>query len=508
MTRGARSALGLGRGAPGTSGGPTPSARELAGHASWNYSALVAQLAGSLALVALAFHRLPASDVGVFSLAAVTVGLLQILDPAAGYVMSRVVAGGEVGGAEPGVLASVQAGLRTLACALAGVAVLVLGAYLAVGSPGLGPARVVMVAGVVLAAAVQLGSASLPAVALGLGDFRGLFLASSVTAVMTLAAAWLLLPPTGVAALGIALLIGQVAGRACLLVRLHAGVGPVPRPARGPLGLAAVRELWRHTGAVYLSSLASALLAVSDLWTVGALRGVDATAAYRAGSMIPTQASALFYRVYDVLYPRLPQMADPARQERTIALATRVFSAAAGGLFTALFLARGPLTHLLVGRTDALTEQVFALFCAIWLVNVPVHGVALLLISRGHNAVMTPVVLVEAGVNIVISIGLVAVLGPIGAAVGTLATLAVSNLVVLPLIVTRLVPRAVRMTWSGAGCCVLGVAVGAVLQTPAALGLRGPTGLVVLACAGVLSALAAAWLAAGNQGRQVLRAHV
>jgi O-antigen/teichoic acid export membrane protein len=486
----------------------SPSARALARHASWNYGALVLQLGSSLAIYALAFRHLPGTDVGAFALTAATVGLVQILDPAAGYVMSRVVAERDVGRtADEQVLPDVRAGLNTVAYGLAGVTGLGVVLALVLGIPALGPPRLMMVAGVALAACVQLASAALPATALGLGDYRGLCEASALTAAVTLTLAWLLLPPTGVAALGIALVAGQVSGRGLLFVRLRHDSRSMPASAR-PLGLAAVGELWRHSCAIYLSSLAAQLLAVSDLWTVGALRGVGSTAAYRGGSMIPTQASSLFYRVYDVLYPRLPRMREAASQERAIALASRVFCAGAGCMFTALFLERGPFTHLLVGSTDPLTEHVFALFCAIWLVNVPVHGLALLLISRGKARVMTPVVLVEAAANIAVSIVLVVLVGPIGAAIGTLATMAVSNLIVMPWIIGRLISGAFRMTWLGAGCCLLGVGVGATLQTPAALGLHGLLGSATVAGAGLVSVVAAVWVAAGRHGRQVLRAHV
>ena len=488
------------------SSGATPSARSLARHAAWNYGALALQLGSSLALVALAFRRLPDAQVGQFALAAVTVGLVQILDPAAGYVMSTVVAERDAGRpAQDQVLHDVQAGLRTVAVGLATVTAL--GVLLAGGLTATfdGPA-VVMVAGVALAGCVALASASLPATAVGLGDYRGLCGASAITAGATLAVAWLLLTPTGLAALGLALLAGQVGGRAWLLWRLRHEPSRIPAPT-GLAGLAAVRALWRSCGSIYLSALAAQLLSFSDLWTVGALRGAGPAAAYRAGSMIPTQAASLFYRVYDVLYPRLPRMRAAASQERAIALASRVFCASAGCMFTALFLERDPLTRALVGRPDVLTQQVFAVFCLIWLVNVPVHGLSLLLISRGRNRVLTPVVLVEAGTNIVVSIGLVVLLGPIGAAVGTLATMAISNLVVMPWIIRDLVPGALRTTGLGAACCLLGVGVGAALQTPAAVTVHGLPGAAAVGAAALLSIAAAVWVAAGRAGRQILRAH-
>lgn len=485
-----------------------PSARVLAHHAAWNYCALVLQLGGSFALVALAFRHLSASEVGVFALASVTIGLVQILDPAAGFVMSRVVAQRDTGRTDDDrVVGDLRTGLRAVACALAGITAF--GVVLAwlLRMPGLEGGRLVMIAGVALATCLQLATASLPAIAVGIGDYRALCGSSAVTAGVTLALAWLLLPNIGIAALGVALLAGQVLGRGFLYILLGAQARSIRAPDPSP-PKAAIAMLWSRSGSIYLSTLAAQLLSVSDLWTVGALRGVESTAAYRGGSLIPTQASALFYRVYDVLYPRLARIVEHQRQERVIALATRTFCAAAGCMFTALFLERAPLTHLLVGSTDALTVRVFALFCAIWLVNVPAHGIALLLISRGQNRVMTPIVMAEAAANIVASIALVVLIGPIGAAVGTLATMAVSNLVVMPWAVRKVAPGAMRATWAGAACCVLGIATGALLQTPAAALLHGAVGVLAVAVAAVVSAVPAVWIAAGPGGRRMLRAHV
>jgi O-antigen/teichoic acid export membrane protein len=484
-----------------------PSIRVLARHAAWNYAALVVQLGGSFALIALAFRQLSAHDVGAFALASVTVGLVQILDPAAGYVMSRMVAEHDGGGSDEGeALARIRAGLITVAVGLVAAITLALVLLRILGGPGLERATVTMIACVVLAACVQLVTASTAATALGLGDFRRLFEASALTSGVALALAWTLLPPLSVGALGVAVLGGQIAGRGWLLLRGRRGRRTVSLPP-SPLGPAAARELWRHSGAVYLSSLAAQVLVVSDLWTVGAINGTATSAAYRAGSLVPTQASALFYRIYDVLYPRLPRLRDAHEQQRIVTLATRVFCAGAGALFTALFLERGPLTRLIIGAESPLAERVFGVFCAIWLVNVPVHGLALLLIARGHGRAMTPVVLIEAVVNVALSAGLVLAFGPLGAAVGTLATMTISNLIVLPHVVEKLVPGARRLAWTGVGCCVLGVAIGALLQAPLTLALQGVAGSAVLCLTGAASMLAGGWLAAGRDGRQVLRTH-
>src|SRR4051812_33659349 len=99
-----------------------PRARALASQALWNSSSLVVQIGSIFALTALAFRQLPSSEVGTFALVSVTVGLVQTLDPAAAFVMARVVA--ERAGGRPfddRVIPQLRAGLRTVALGLAGL---------------------------------------------------------------------------------------------------------------------------------------------------------------------------------------------------------------------------------------------------------------------------------------------------------------------------------------------------------------------------------------------------
>jgi O-antigen/teichoic acid export membrane protein len=490
--------------------GQAAQVRGLAGQALWNNAALAIQLGGSFALIGLAFRRLTPAEVGAFSLVAVTAGLVQILDPAAGYVISRVVALDQAGRPDPAnreLVAELRAGLVTVAGMLAGLCLITLGTPLVIGRPIAHSSLLLMTCLIVLGVCIQLATADWPATAVARGEYRRICASSTVTSVVTFFSAWLLIGSMGVAALGLALLAGQVLGRATFrLRRLDAQAKTVGR--RLVLGRRSVASLWRHAGSIYTAAVAAQLLAVSDLWTVGLLNGPGASAAYRAGSLPPSQASALFYRLYDVLYPRLPRLSRPEQQEQAVQLATRVFCAAAGCLFTFLWILREPLVRLLIGQPDALSETVFTVFCAIWLVNVPIHGLALLLLSRGQQKILTPVAIVEAAVNILVSVVLVVWLGPIGAAIGTLATMAVSNVIVMPWLVERVVRGARRMVGLGFAWCLAAVALSLVLQAPGAIVLDGVPGALAAFAAGTIGLGTAVGLAAGRDGRRVLRAHV
>ena len=477
--------------------GPSPSVRSLAGQAAWNTLALLLQLAGSFALLALAFRSLPAADVGAYSVVAVTVGLIQIIDPSAGYVMTREAARRDWSDPETGrLLGELRAGLALIALAVAATAI-TLATLTAVAEPGL-RRFVTMTAGILLGASVQLATAHWPAEAVARGGYRIVCAANGVSAFAALGVAWMLLPRLGLAALGCAALAGPALGRATFLLS-PARSSPPGKPSRSGL-----RTLWRHTRALYVASLAAMLLAVSDLWTVGLLRGATATAAYRAGSMAPTQASALFYRTYDVLYPRLAGVTREAAQRRVVDASTRVFSALAGVLFVLLWFEREPITRLIVGQPDRLTEQVFTVFCAIWLVNVPIHGLALLLISRGQPAVLTRVALAEAALNIVLSVILVLALGPIGAALGTLVTMAGSNLLVMPAVAERVHVGARRMVAHGSAWCMLGATMCWVVEWEVSRSMAGAFGVAAELLAAAVVCVVALFLSAGADGRRLV----
>ena len=490
--------------------GQTAPARRLAGQALWNNAALVIQLAGSFALMGLAFRRLTPAEVGAFSLVVVTAGLLQILDPAAGYVISRVIAQEQAGRGNPEereLVTELRAGLVTVAGLLASLSLIALAAPLVIGRPVAQSGLLVMTCLIMLGVCVQLATADWPATAIARGEYRTMCASSTVMSTVAFVSAWLLIGPIGVSALGVSLLAGQLLGRATFKLR-RGESGTKTAEQHLVLGRSSVAALWRHTGSVYTAALAAQLLAVSDLWTVGLLKGAGASAAYRAGSLPPSQTSAMFYRLYDVLYPRLPRLPRPEQQEEAVRLATRVFCAAAGCLFVFLWVLREPLVRLLVGQPDALSRNVFTVFCAIWLVNVPIHGLALLLLSRGQQRILTPVAVAEAAVNIVVSVLLVVLLGPIGAAIGTLATMAISNVVVMPWLVERVVLGARRMVGIGFLWCLGAAALSLILQAPGAVELDGVAAALAAVAALAIALGIAVGLAAGRDGRRVLRVHV
>ena len=87
---------------------------------------------------------------------------------------------------------------------------------------------------------------------------------------------------------------------------------------------------------------------------------------------------------------------------------------------------------MMLGRPSALAESVLIVFCAIWTANIPLHGPGLLLIARGRQRVFVPLIAAETIANLALTAPFAIWMGPIGAAVATLVTIAISNLFVFP----------------------------------------------------------------------------
>jgi hypothetical protein len=164
----------------------------------------------------------------------------------------------------------------------------------------------------------------------------------------------------------------------------------------------------------------------------------------------------------------LSASASRDEQENAVAFLTRVACYGAGISFGALVLLRVDIVSLIVGHSSHLATTVLIVFSGVWIANVPVHGLALLLIARGRQGSFIPLVAVEATANIGLTIGFVFAFGPVGAAFATLVAIVVSNDIVLPFVVRHefdLSPH--RIVWrDGFPSIVIGVAISALAILP------------------------------------------
>jgi hypothetical protein len=113
--------------------------------------------------------------------------------------------------------------------------------------------------------------------------------------------------------------------------------------------------------------------------------------------------------------------------------------------------------------------------------------------------VLAPLALGEAALNAVVSVVLVLAWGPLGAAWGTLLTMGVSNLVVMPMVAERRVPGCARVVLSGTASVLAGVVALLVLSWPASFAGDGVARLVADAVAALVAAVAVSVALGGRQ---------
>jgi O-antigen/teichoic acid export membrane protein len=486
---------------------PVLGARGLARHAAWNYLALSATLISGFLNMAVAFREVPNRLIGVYAIAQASTALLAVIDPAIAYGVTRSTARLKANQSVTDELRfvhsahSVLVALGFVATAAAATLGLVAWSTGAVSLPGRAWLMIVLLSGAFL---VQLLTAVLPAAAAGMQDFRANALASALLGATSLLVVVSTIGTAGVAALGLGQLAGMTLSRTYLVKWARRRVPWLQlrpdRPEREALG-----SLLKFSGPMLVVAIAAQIVAWTDVVSVGVLVGASASALYRAGTLAPTQSAGLLWRAYDVVFPVLSRSSEQD-QERATSLLLRVFSAVAGVGFAAVIALRRDVISIITGAESTLAQDVLVVFCLVWAINMPAHGISLLAISRGQHGVYTPVVIGEAVCNLLLTLALVSVVGARGAAVATLITLLISNVAAVPFVLRRAIPTALRLVASDglvplatAGLVTFSILTieNSIEPTFVRLFIQGAT---TLALAG-----AAAALSGGRAGRRALR---
>ena len=403
----------------------------------WTYLGLALTGGSTFFLAAWSVRRVGTAQYGLFALVTSLAGLLAVFDYALGLTVQRA-------GARAGDDSSSAAGEHRDAVhaahgayAVLGLAGLVVAALAAVAAGLLGPGETPYVVQTVAllggAAALQLGTAALPAVAVACRRFALRTGATAAGVGVRVAVALVTVGRFGVAGLALAHLVGVVAERLVL-----ADVVPrrIPwfrlRPS-APAG-GALRGVLAYAGPLLLISMSGQLFAVSDLVAVGVLVGASAVGVYQVAALLPLYLAAVLVVGYNVAFPALAASDDPAGQERATAFLTRLFGYVGGTGLAVVALLRADVVVVLLGHRQELAEDVLLALCAMSLANLLVHGLASLLIARGRQLLMARAVAVELPVNILLTVALVVRFGAVGAAVATLITTMLMDFVILPVV--------------------------------------------------------------------------
>ena len=249
------------------------------------------------------------------------------------------------------------------------------------------------------------------------------------------------------AAVGVSTLISMTAllglpgaGAALILARLVPSIGYLVWLARRSRSLvttagsrASDRAVFHFALPLWVTGLASAFALSLDVPIVAVAFGSTTAGAFAVGAALPTFAVGALWMFIDTVFPRLVEAAH-----RSLLHLARLLVAGgsllAGAGFMLLILHGDLLLRLWLGESPELSVQVLTIYSIAWALNIPTHVLGLVAIARATHGVLVKVVIGESIANLAISLALLPVLGPVAPAVGTLVTLGISNVVIVPLV--------------------------------------------------------------------------
>lgn len=495
--------------------GATPSDLVVSGlgrNTLWQYANMLGAALAGLFLLGFTLRRLGTATYGLFALAVTAIGILGTVDFGLRLSVIRATArdtdafpAGERAQARSDVEAAHFA--YGSAGAAAAVVTAVVGLVVYVTSGGLAareqlPATIELIG---LSIGLSLGTAVFSGILVGRRQFQvpavgGLLGTAAEVAIVVPTVDRLRLFSLGLGLLG-SIVVSQGYG-AWWLRRHEPWFRLLPR-----------RHDWRAISrvAVFAAPLlvlpvAVQVISATDLLVVGAVASAAAVGLYQAGKTVPNQAISLLFTGVDTTYPNLAGTGDAAGQEFAVQFLTRVAAFVGGAVFATMILLRTDIVRVVLGRPSALAESVLIVFCGIWLANIPVHGPSLLLIARGRQRVFVPLVAAEATANVALTIPFAIWMGPIGAAVATLGTIAVSDLIVFPYLARHEYLDATVWGFTAAAIAtmVVGAASAGIAVAPLLALTSGITRLVVGVAAGGVVSCALGLLLLRRKGRRTL----
>ena len=458
--------------------GLQPEALQVTGlgrNAAWLYLNAGASALGGLYLLGFSFRHLGASTYGIYALAATVLGVFGTVDFGLRLMVVRATARDSLSfpaDERRQAQDDVQAAHTTYASmglvVLVATCLVMLAVTLSKNQSISGKHVPLVVLLVGLSIALNLGTASFAGMAVGRRQFQVPAIGGLVGTGAEIAVVVSTIDYLHLVALGAGFLASAVVsqGYCAWWVRRHEPwFSYLPRR----IGWTTIRRVASFSAPLLVLSVSGQAISATDLVVVGAVASAAAVGLYRAGSIVPSQTTFLIFTGYDTVYPHLAGTTDTGGQERATRFLTRVVGFIAGATFATVIVLRVDVVEVVTGHASTLGESVLVVFCCIWLANVPVHGLALLLIARGRQNVFIWLVGVEAAANLALTVLFAIEIGPIGAAYATLVTIAVSNGIVFPYLVRDEMSEgtARRTALEGLGTIALGGAIAALATSPA-----------------------------------------
>jgi O-antigen/teichoic acid export membrane protein len=206
------------------------------------------------------------------------------------------------------------------------------------------------------------------------------------------------------------------------------------------------------------------------VFIVGAAWGPAAVGMYASGSQLIRYVGQFLFPAVNVVLPAFSS-ADYVDTRAAPNLLTRTLlpvTAIGVAVFLGIAANASAVMELWAGQVTALGMGALVAHALVFTLIAPAHLMTLMLVARGQHTAIGAVVFAESVVNFCLSLVLVNVIGPIGAALSTLVVIGLDDLVVIPLLASSRLGIRPLAIWTkiAAGYLVGGVIVGASLLVP------------------------------------------
>jgi len=150
-----------------------------------------------------------------------------------------------------------------------------------------------------------------------------------------------------------------------------------------------------------------------------------------------------------------------------------------------------PLLQLWSDQSSALSVQVLILYALAWTIVTPTHVMMLMVVASGRHRIIGAIVLAEALVNLALSIVLVSIMGPVGAAISSFLVIVADDLFILPVVSARALQTRTRPILQGSlGGALGGITIAAAVNLLPVSGVNGLLLRGVVAMAALALAIA------------------
>jgi O-antigen/teichoic acid export membrane protein len=273
---------------------------------------------------------------------------------------------------------------------------------------------------------------------------------------VALATTLILFPTLGLIGAGIGQIVGRLTAR-LLLIRPLRSLVPwfALRPGRRPR--AALLAVGGFSLPILAMQISTQLGIGTDVGVVGAISGSTSVGIYAAGSQLARYSSQFLFAGLGVILPTFSHMlvADADRARSTLLRAVFLGMILGAAAFGGLALEAPAAVRIWSGTHDPLSVHAVA-----FIGTTPSSIIILMLIAAGRHGIIGALVLAEASVNLLVSISLCLLVGPIGVAISSFTVILFDNVLIIPWIGTR----RLGVSWTETASRALsGAAIGAAI---------------------------------------------